>query len=60
MRALVALISALLIAGGQAAGQTAPEAVATFGAPPPSRSLLVRGTTDIAAFAQVLEQFVAS
>lgn len=50
-------ICVLLSVAGRAFAEAAPEATASFGAQAPSRTLLVRGTTDIAAFAQVLTQF---
>lgn len=48
---------ALVLACGAALATPVPEALASFGEPEPARRLLIRGTTDIAAFAPVLELF---
>jgi iron(III) transport system substrate-binding protein len=54
------IVAALFVAVAATPGAAAaPEAVATYGPAQPQTTLLVRGTTDIAAFAPVLTAFAA-
>ncbi|MSU88815.1 extracellular solute-binding protein [Rhodobacteraceae bacterium 2CG4] len=58
LRALLGL--ALLLLAPEASAQADPEATRGFGATDAPRTLLVRGTTDIALFGPVLGAFVAA
>jgi ABC-type Fe3+ transport system substrate-binding protein len=58
MRPLAVLV--LAVVASQAHAQAAPEASARFGSDPAATTLAVRGTTDVAQFAPLLEAFAAA
>lgn len=55
---LIGMVCAMILAG-TAAARALPEAVASYGPSDAARQLLVRGTTDIARFAAVMQLFAS-